>query len=111
MSAYDDFERDFLNADTWAQRKDGLPLDLLDALSDAEKVKAGQILARLDDTNVKAGLDVARAQWESARTAVEETRAQLKQADLEFKRATELAKQNIASQSDLDRAGWVVVVV
>jgi RND family efflux transporter MFP subunit len=41
---------------------------------------------------------------ESAKTAVEETRAQLKQADLEFQRTVELAKQHIASQSDLDRA-------
>jgi len=41
---------------------------------------------------------------ESAKTAVEETRAQLKQANLEFQRATELKKQNIASQADLDRA-------
>jgi RND family efflux transporter MFP subunit len=35
---------------------------------------------------------------------VEETRAQLKQAELEFQRTTELARQKIASQSDLDRA-------
>jgi RND family efflux transporter MFP subunit len=73
-------------------------------IEEGMNVKEGQILARLDDTNVKAGLDVARAQLDSARTAVEETQAQLKQADLEFQRTSELAKQNIASQSDLDRA-------
>jgi HlyD family secretion protein len=73
-------------------------------IEEGMKVKEGQVLARLDDTNVKASLDVAQAQLESAKTAVEETRAQLKQADLEFQRATELKKQNIASQSDLDRA-------
>jgi RND family efflux transporter MFP subunit len=68
------------------------------------KVKEGQVVARLDDTNVKASLDVAQAQLESAKTAVEETRAQLKQAEQEFQRATNLAKKNIESQSDLDKA-------
>jgi RND family efflux transporter MFP subunit len=68
------------------------------------KVKAGQILARLDDANVKASLKVAEAQLESAKAALEQTRAQLKQASQEYQRVTELAKQHIASQSDLDQA-------
>jgi RND family efflux transporter MFP subunit len=68
------------------------------------KVKENQVLARLDDTNVKASLDVAEAQLVSARVALQETQASLKQADLEFRRITDLAKNNIASQSDLDLA-------
>jgi HlyD family secretion protein len=68
------------------------------------KVKEGQILARLDDTNIKTGLEVAQAQLESAQVSLEETRALLKQAQNEFTRTTELAKQNISSQSDLDKA-------
>ena len=73
-------------------------------IEEGMKVKEGQVVARLDDTNVKASLDVARAQLESARAALDETRAQLKQANQEFQRITELAKQHIASQSDLDLA-------
>ena len=73
-------------------------------IEEGMKVQEGQVLARLDDTNVKASLSVAEAQLESARTAVNETDAQLKQAEQEFRRTTELAKQNIASASDLDRA-------
>jgi RND family efflux transporter MFP subunit len=73
-------------------------------IEEGMKVKEGQILARLDDTNVKASLSVAQAQLESSRTAVEEIRAQVKQADLEFKRTIELTKQNISSQADLERA-------
>lgn len=73
-------------------------------IEEGMKVKEGQVLAKLDDTNVKTSLDVAQAQLESARTAVEETRAQLKQAEQEYKRTIELAKQNIMSQSDLDLA-------
>jgi len=73
-------------------------------IEEGMRVKEGQVLARLDDTNVKANLEVAQAQLESAKAALEETRAQLKQADLEYQRTAELAKQNIASQSDLDSA-------
>jgi RND family efflux transporter MFP subunit len=67
-------------------------------------VKEGQVLARLDDTNVKATLAVVAAQLDSAKKNVEETRAQLRQADLEYQRTIELAKNQIASQSDLDKA-------
>ena len=73
-------------------------------IEEGMKVKEGQVLARLDDTNIKASLAVAQAQLESARAALDETRAQLKQANQEFQRITELAKQHIASQSDLDLA-------
>jgi HlyD family secretion protein len=68
------------------------------------KVKEGDVLARLDNSNLKTGLDVAEAQLDSIRLTLEETRAQLKQADEEFKRSTELAELKIASQSDLDKA-------
>jgi len=73
-------------------------------IEEGMKVQEGQVLARLDDTNVKASLAVAEAQLESTRTAVSETEAQLKQSEQEFRRTTELARQNIASAADLDRA-------
>jgi RND family efflux transporter MFP subunit len=73
-------------------------------IEEGMKVKAGQVLARLDDTNVKASLDVAEAQWDSAKASLEETRAEIKQADQEFQRISELARQKIASQSDYDVA-------
>jgi len=68
------------------------------------KVKAGQVLARLDDTNVRASLELAQAQLESSKTAVDETRALLKQADQEYHRVIELEKQKVSSPSELDRA-------
>jgi RND family efflux transporter MFP subunit len=73
-------------------------------IEEGMRVKEGQVLARLDDTNVKASLAVAEAQLDSAKKQVEETRAQLKQADLEFERVTALAKNYIASQAELDKA-------
>jgi RND family efflux transporter MFP subunit len=73
-------------------------------IEEGMKVKEGQILSRLDDSNVKTSLDVAQAQLESTRLSLEETRAQLRQADREFTRVTELAKLSLTSQSDLDKA-------
>ena len=73
-------------------------------IEEGMKVKAGQVVARLDESNVKTSLDVATAQLASARAALAETEAQLKDADQEFQRTTELARQHIASQSDLDQA-------
>jgi HlyD family secretion protein len=73
-------------------------------IEEGMKVREGQVLARLDDTNVKASLNVAQAQLESAKRVVGETQAQLKQAESEFQRTTELSKLKIASQSDLDSA-------
>jgi RND family efflux transporter MFP subunit len=73
-------------------------------IEEGMKVKEGQVLARLDDSNIKTSLDVAEAQLQSTRLTLEETRAQLKQADLEFARDTELAKAKFISPSDLDKA-------
>jgi len=73
-------------------------------IEEGMKVTNSQVLARLDDSNVKASLDVAKAQLASASAALAQTEAQLRQATNEFTRVTELAKQKIASQSDLDLA-------
>jgi RND family efflux transporter MFP subunit len=73
-------------------------------IEEGMKVTNGQVLARLDDSNVKTSLDVAVAQLASAKAALAETAAQLKDADQEYQRTTELAKQHIASQSNLDLA-------
>ena len=73
-------------------------------IEEGMKVKEGQVLARLDDSNVKTSLDVAEAELQSTRLTLEETRAQLKQADLEFARDTDLANAKLISPSDLDKA-------
>ena len=75
-------------------------------IEEGMKVKEGQVLARLDDSNVKTSLDVAQAELAvHPRLTLEETRAQLKQADLEFKRVTPIwPNSNFISPSDLDKA-------
>ncbi len=72
-------------------------------IEEGMRVKAGQVLARLDDSNVKASLEVARAQSASAQAALAETEAQLKLANDEYQRTTDLAEKHIASQSDLEQ--------
>jgi HlyD family secretion protein len=68
------------------------------------KVEAGQILARLDDTNVQASLQLARAQLEATKTSLEETRVRLKEAESAWQRQGNLIKGQVATQADYDRA-------
>src|SRR6185503_19140337 len=44
------------------------------------RVKAGQVLARLDDTNIRASLDLAQAQLSAAKSTLGETEARLDEA-------------------------------
>jgi len=68
------------------------------------RVKEGQVLARLDDTNVQASLHLASAQRASAESLLQETRVRLKEAEQELERQTALAKNNVAAQADFDHA-------
>jgi HlyD family secretion protein len=68
------------------------------------KVQTGQVLARIDSANAQASLRLAEAQLDAARQALKETRANLDQARRELERSKQLAANNVASPSDLDRA-------
>jgi HlyD family secretion protein len=59
------------------------------SIEEGMKVKEGQVLARLDD---------------SAQVSLKETQALLKQAQNEYERISKLTKEDITSQSDLDKA-------
>src|SRR5262249_30376900 len=73
-------------------------------IEEGQRVEAGHVLARLDDTNVKASLALAQAQLASATNALQETRVRIKQADQELTRQTDLLKNKISTQADYDRA-------
>lgn len=45
--SYTRFQIDFLEANSWTQRKDGAPLELLDALDETERTMAEEALIRL----------------------------------------------------------------
>jgi RND family efflux transporter MFP subunit len=67
-------------------------------------ITQGQVLARLDDSTARAALALAVAQAESARKAVNENEVHLAQARLTLRRVTELRKNGIATESDVDLA-------
>ena len=67
------------------------------------KVEADQILARLDATNVDAGLKQAEAEQASAKAALEEISVALDRAVREQARIAQLAANDFASKSDLDK--------
>ncbi len=73
------------------------------------RVKEGQILARLDDTNVQASLQLARAQLDLARTAQEETRVRIKEAEQDWQRQNALRQADAAARADYDRAEATVL--
>ena len=76
-----------------------------------DRVQAGQVLARLEDTEWReqvavagAGVDAAMATVERARADEVRALAVLAQARIHHGRATDLRRADIASQSDLDLA-------
>jgi RND family efflux transporter MFP subunit len=77
-------------------------------VEEGRKVKQGDVLARLDDTNVKASLNLSKAQVDSAKNSLAETRVRIQEAEEELQRQSNLAKNQIATQSDLDHANALV---
>jgi RND family efflux transporter MFP subunit len=73
-------------------------------IEEGMKVRADQLLARLDDTNVKTSLRLAEAQLESATNALAETRVRIKEAEQELERQAGLIRNKIATQADYDHA-------
>jgi len=73
-------------------------------IEEGMKVAENQILARLDSSNTKANLDLAQAQQAAAQSAIHETKVRFDEAHRELRRITDLAKEKIATQADLDRA-------
>ncbi len=67
-------------------------------------VKAGQVLARLDDTVSRRYLELAEAELGAARRNAAETDVRLREAGLTLGRTRSLVKDGIVGQADLDRA-------
>jgi RND family efflux transporter MFP subunit len=66
------------------------------------KVDAGQVLARLDDSQARLGLGLAEAQLDASRKAVAETEALLREARLRQERTRKLAAEGVASTAEWD---------
>jgi RND family efflux transporter MFP subunit len=67
-------------------------------------VKAGQVLARLDDTTPRRYLELAEAELSASRRTAAETEVRLKEARQTLDRARALVRDGISGQAELDRA-------
>jgi RND family efflux transporter MFP subunit len=67
-------------------------------------VRAGQVLARLDDTTQRRYLDLAEAELAAARRQEAEIAVRLKEASQTLDRARALVRDGISGQADLDKA-------
>jgi len=77
-------------------------------IEEGERVKAGQIIAKLDDTNIRAALAQAGAQLSFAKAGLEETQVNLTNAQRDYDRQTSLSKGHFVSQSAVDNAQTTV---
>ena len=73
-------------------------------IEEGQPVKAGQILAHLDDTQPRAALAYAEAQLASARKSFAEDQARLQQAELTLGRRQALLKERVVGKAELDDA-------
>ena len=73
-------------------------------IEEGMKVKEGQVLARLDSATASRGLSLAQAEAQAASSALQETRVRIREAELDYQRAEQLAQSEISSRADLDRA-------
>jgi RND family efflux transporter MFP subunit len=71
-------------------------------IEEGMRVKAGDVLARLDDTEAQAQLALDRAQLTATRAQLAEIRAQLIQAERDYARQRGLADRQIISVQALD---------
>jgi RND family efflux transporter MFP subunit len=78
---------------------------LLEVLADqGQRVKRGQVLARLDDSRLRKELDQDRAEIQMAAARAKQTEVQREGAQVELQRQAELRKEGLGSERDFDRA-------
>jgi HlyD family secretion protein len=73
-------------------------------VQEGQMVKAGEVIARLENRDVAAQRDQAQAQVEAARANLAQGEAELDDAQAALKRAQDLSRQNFISGAALDTA-------
>lgn len=73
-------------------------------VEEGSRVRAGQIIARLENRDLEAGVRQGVAAVQNARAALEQARAELRDARQAFGRYGELLKQGVVSRADYDLA-------
>ncbi len=87
---------------TVSSKVTGKVVDVL--IEEGHPVKAGQILAHLDDTQPRAALAFAEAQLNSSRKSAAEDQARLQQAEVTLGRRQQLLKEGVVGKAELDEA-------
>ena len=77
-------------------------------IEEGDHVKAGQVLARLDDTQQRAALAQAEAQLQSARALLVQFQSQLAQDQRDVKRAEDLVQRKLVSEQAVEQARTLV---
>jgi RND family efflux transporter MFP subunit len=91
---------------TVSSKVTGKVMDVL--IEEGHPVKAGQVVAHLDDTQARAGLNLAKAQLAAAQKAMAEDQAKLAQAEVTLKRREALLKDQVVGKAEVDDAQSVV---
>ncbi|MEP6884099.1 MAG: efflux RND transporter periplasmic adaptor subunit [Gammaproteobacteria bacterium] len=73
-------------------------------IEEGDHVKAGQIIAKLDDTNIRAAVNQARAQLAFAKAGLAETQINLTNAERDYNRQKSLLQGHFVSQAAVDNA-------
>jgi HlyD family secretion protein len=87
---------------TCGSKVTGKVKDLL--VEEGMRVKAGDVLARLDDSDTLASLNLAKAQLVAARSAIEQTKVQSDLAERTLVRETLLAQTKVETDLGFDQA-------
>ncbi len=77
-------------------------------IEEGDHVKAGQIIAKLDDTNIRAALNQASAQLAYAKAGLAETQVNLTNAERDYNRQKALMQGHFVSQAAVDNAQTTV---
>ncbi len=73
-------------------------------IEEGDHVKAGQIIAKLDDTNIRAALNQSSAQLDFAKASLAETEVNLANALRDYERQKNLLQGHYVSQAAVDNA-------
>jgi RND family efflux transporter MFP subunit len=87
---------------TVSSKMTGKVVELL--IEEGKPVQAGEVLARLDDSNARAQLALSESQLDAARAAQAEVQVQLIEAERQLRRTRELHERKLVSDAAIDNA-------
>jgi RND family efflux transporter MFP subunit len=91
---------------TVSSKVTGKVMDVL--IEEGHPVRAGQVVAHLDDSQARAALNLAEAQFAASKKSMAEDEAKLKEQELTLKRRQALIKEKVVGQAEVDDAQSLV---